>query len=146
MSRAPSYGALDFCPHTPKIDVERLEDLNGNAFALPNDGEEDVLGANRAMVKPFRLLLGEDDDAAGALGEPFKHFVGSLLSAGYLYHGQVAAVSSSSNRPCPILSPGAPRTSRGSEDQGIRVSIDGDSSPHVQTALHARTLQARSRQ
>src|SRR5579872_1680929 len=79
---APADRALDLRADTVRVDVEGLEDLAGHALALADDTEEDMLRTDRAMIEPLRLLLREDDDAAGTFGKPFKHFAGDLPSAG----------------------------------------------------------------
>src|SRR5690606_9206370 len=53
-------------------DPERLEGLGGDAFALVDEPEQDVLGADVAVVEEPRFLLRQDDDSASAVGEPFE--------------------------------------------------------------------------
>jgi hypothetical protein len=58
-------------PH--ELDPEGLERLGAHAGALADQAEEDVLGPDVAVVQRPRLLLGEDDDAAGSVGESLEH-------------------------------------------------------------------------
>ena len=74
-------GALDLRPDALGVDVQGLQHLAGGPFAFANDPEEEVLGADRAVVEALRFLLGEDDHAAGTFRESFKHLEGHPLSA-----------------------------------------------------------------
>ena len=53
-------------------DAERLERLGGDALALVDQPEQDVLGADVVVVEEASLLLRQDDDSAGPVGEPFE--------------------------------------------------------------------------
>ena len=63
---------LDLAAHGLERDAERLEGLGRDAFALVDQPEQDVLGADVVVVEQPRFLLGEDDDAAGPVGESFE--------------------------------------------------------------------------
>ena len=54
-------------------DAERLERLGGDAFALVDQAEQDVLGADVVVVEHPGLFLGQDDNPPGAVGEPLEH-------------------------------------------------------------------------
>jgi hypothetical protein len=54
-------------------DVHRLERLRGNALALVDQPEQDVLGPDVVVVQHPRLFLREDDDSPGPVGEAFEH-------------------------------------------------------------------------
>ena len=41
--------------------------------ALGDEAEENVLGADEAVVEEPRLLLGEHQDPPGTVGEPLEH-------------------------------------------------------------------------
>ncbi len=56
-----------------EADAEALEGLARDAFALVDQPEQDVLGADVVVVEAPCLFLGEHDDAAGAVCEPFEH-------------------------------------------------------------------------
>ena len=53
-------------------DVEGLEDAGGETLLLAEQAEQDVLGADVVVLERPRLLLGEDDDLAGSLGESLE--------------------------------------------------------------------------
>jgi len=61
-------GALD-------IDLQILEDAGGDAVAFAEEAEEDVLGADVAVVQGLRLLSGEGEDLlhAGRVGDVPDH-------------------------------------------------------------------------
>ena len=63
----------DLGAHGVQGDVHRLQRLGGHALALVDEAEEEVLGADVIVVERARLVLGQDDDAAGAVGEAFEH-------------------------------------------------------------------------
>ena len=56
-------------------DAEALEGLARDALALVDQPEQDVLGPDVVVVEAAGLLLGEDDDPAGPVGEPFEHWM-----------------------------------------------------------------------
>ena len=64
---------LDLAAHGLERDAEALEGLGGDALALVDQPEQDVLGADVAVVQQARFLLGEDDDPAGPVSESFEH-------------------------------------------------------------------------
>ena len=64
---------LDLAAHGLERDAEALERLGGDAFALVDQAEQDVLGADVGVVEQARFLLGEDDDPAGPVSESFEH-------------------------------------------------------------------------
>ena len=49
------------------------EDGGGRGVRRPQQCEQQVLGADLAVVQPGRLLLGADDDLPCVRGEPFEH-------------------------------------------------------------------------
>jgi hypothetical protein len=54
-------------------DAERLEGLGGDAFALVDQPEQNVLGADVVVVEQASLFLGQHHHAAGSICESFKH-------------------------------------------------------------------------
>ena len=54
-------------------DAEALEGLGGDAFAFVDEAQEDVLGADVAVVQQPRFLLRQHDDPPGSVGEAFEH-------------------------------------------------------------------------
>jgi hypothetical protein len=63
---------LDLAAHGLQRDAERLEGLGGDAFALVDQPEQDVLGADVVVVEEPSFLLGQYDDPSGSVGEPFE--------------------------------------------------------------------------
>ncbi len=55
-------------------DVERLEDAGREAFFFAQKTEQDVLRADVVVLQGARLVLGENDNLAGPLREPFEHW------------------------------------------------------------------------
>ena len=51
----------------------RLERFGGDAFALVDEAEQDVLGADVAVVQQPRFFLGEHHDPPGPVSEAFEH-------------------------------------------------------------------------
>ena len=64
---------LDLLAHGLEGDVQGLEGLGGDALALVDEAEQDVLGADVVVVEHPRLFLGEDHDPSGSVGEAFEH-------------------------------------------------------------------------
>ena len=64
---------LDLAAHGLERDAETLERLGGNALALVDEPEQDVLGPDVGVVEQARFLLGEDDHPASPVGESFEH-------------------------------------------------------------------------
>ena len=66
---------LHLLAHGVERDAERLERLGGDALALVDQAEQDVLGADVVVVEHLRLFLGEDDNATGSVGESLEHLL-----------------------------------------------------------------------
>ena len=66
----------DFVTGAFDIDLEIFEDASGNAFALAEEAEENVLGADIRMVEGFGFFAGEGEDFfhAGGVGNIADHF------------------------------------------------------------------------
>jgi hypothetical protein len=64
----------DLRAHLLDRDVEGLEDAGGEPLLLAQQAEQDVLGADVVVLQSARLVLSEDDDLAGSLGEAFEQF------------------------------------------------------------------------
>ena len=74
--------ARDLGAHLLDRDVERLEHPRGEAFFLAQQAEQDVLRADVVVLQRPCLVLGEDDDLASPLCEPFEHSATSLPPVG----------------------------------------------------------------
>ena len=55
-----------------KVDAHSFEGAGGDSFAFVQQSEEDVLGADVAVVEEPRFLLGQHHDPAGSIGEALK--------------------------------------------------------------------------
>ena len=64
---------LDLIADGFERDAQRLEGFGGDAFALVNEAQQDVLGPDVAVVEQPRFLLGEYHDPAGPISEAFEH-------------------------------------------------------------------------
>ena len=73
---------LDLLADALERDAEGLERLGGDALTLVDQAQEDVLGADVVVVEHPGLFLGQDDHAAGSVGEPFEHLLHSPRPAG----------------------------------------------------------------
>ena len=60
---------LDRGPDLGQLDVHVLEDARGDALALADEAEEQVLRADVVVVEPLRLVLRERQDLARAIRE-----------------------------------------------------------------------------
>src|SRR4029453_18995345 len=52
-----------------QLDVHVLEDARGDAFALADEAEQQVLGADEVVVEPLRLVLSKRTDLGSAVRE-----------------------------------------------------------------------------
>ena len=88
-------------------DAERLERLGGDALALVDQPEQDVLGADVVVVEQARFFLRQDDDSAGSVGEALEHGMDPPLVVGRIgpFHPQAESGerrrSDECNRPGP---------------------------------------------
>ena len=64
---------LDLAAHGLERDAERLEGLGGDALALVDQPEQDVLGADVAVVQQTGFFLREHHDSPSPVGEAFEH-------------------------------------------------------------------------
>ncbi len=58
--------------HRLQADAHAFEGPGGDAFALVDEAEEDVLGADVVVVEQPGLFLGQDHHPAGSVGEPLE--------------------------------------------------------------------------
>src|SRR5262249_49517295 len=64
---------LDLQTDLAEVDVEVLQDVGGNAGALLDEAQQDVLGADVFVVEALGLLVGQLHHLAGAVGKAFIH-------------------------------------------------------------------------
>ena len=69
---------LDLLAHGLERDAERLERLGRDALALVDQAQEDVLGADEAVVEQARLFLGQHQDSTSPVCESFEHSTASI--------------------------------------------------------------------
>jgi hypothetical protein len=69
---------LHLLAHGDQRDVEVLERLGGETFALVDEPQQDVLGADVVVVQHPRFLLREHHHPSGPICEPFEHRQSSL--------------------------------------------------------------------
>src|SRR4051794_724864 len=62
--------------------AERLQRFRRHPFALMDETEQDVFGADVVMVQHPCFFLRQNADASRAVGEPFKHVLCSSLTRG----------------------------------------------------------------
>src|SRR5262249_28817532 len=63
----------DLGAHLLDGDVEALEHAGGKPLLLAQEAEQDVLGADVVVLERTGLVLGQNDDLARPLREPFEH-------------------------------------------------------------------------
>ena len=64
---------LDLAADSLQRDPQRLQRLRCDAFALVNQTQQDVLGADVVVVEHPGLFLRQDDHPAGTVGKSFEH-------------------------------------------------------------------------
>ena len=69
---SPTNDELNGLANLGQLDVEVLEDLRCNAFALADKTEQQVLRADVVVVEALRLVLGERQHLAGAIREAIE--------------------------------------------------------------------------
>jgi hypothetical protein len=70
---APADDLLDLLPHGIQADAERLKRLGRDTFALAEEAEQDVLGADVVVLKPPGFFLSQDHNPPGPVGKPLEH-------------------------------------------------------------------------
>ena len=83
----------DLRAHLLDRDVERLEHARSETFLLAQQAEQDVLRTDVVVLQGPRLVLREDDDLTGPLGESLEQ-PSTLLSAGDPRHATPAGLES----------------------------------------------------
>ena len=68
--RALRQDADDLVADLVEVDAERLEDAGGDALALADEAQEQVLRADVVVAQPAGLVDGQLDDALGARRQP----------------------------------------------------------------------------
>ena len=69
----PSDRCLDPGPHGLQPDPLIGQRLGGHPVLLGEQTQQEVLGPEEAVVEEARLLLGQDEDPAGPVGESLEH-------------------------------------------------------------------------
>ena len=64
---------LDLGTHRLERDPERFQRLRGDAFALVDQAEQNVLGADVIVLEEACFLLGQHHDPSRTVGKPFEH-------------------------------------------------------------------------
>ena len=109
--------ARDLGAHLLHRDVQALEHARGKALLLTEEAEEDVLRADVVVLEGAGLVLGENDDLPGSLGEaleqptqrPFQSTAGPMVSnrSGVPAHA-IESVSAPRRRRNSLNSPRSP--------------------------------------
>ena len=73
---------LDLLAHRLQADAQRLQRLGGNAFALVDEAEQDMLGADVVVVQHPGLFLSQDNDPPRPVGKPLEHLVAPHRAVG----------------------------------------------------------------
>ena len=60
---------------------EPLQDRGGDALAVADQAEQDVLGSDEIVAETARFFARQDDDPSRPFGEPFKHWCPPPLSS-----------------------------------------------------------------
>ena len=85
---------LDRGPDLGQLDVHVLEDARGDAFALADEAQEQVLRADVVVVEPLRLVLSEGQD----LARPIRELVEAIHRVERLFPSRAPA--DAALRPC----------------------------------------------
>ena len=71
--REAGQGPLDLRLHRFEPQPETLQHRGGDALAVTDEPEQDVLGTDEVVAETSRLLTRQDDDPSRPFGESFKH-------------------------------------------------------------------------
>ena len=82
---------LDLGAHGLQGDVEGLQRLGRDSFALVDQAEQDVLGPDVVVGQHAGLFLGQHDHPTGTVGEPLEHVASLLANFGASTRGRVPA-------------------------------------------------------
>ena len=64
---------FDLATHGLEADAERFERFRGDALTLVDEAEQDVLGADVAVIEQPGFFLREHDDSSRPIGKAFEH-------------------------------------------------------------------------
>ena len=73
---------LDLLPHGVQADAQRLERLGRYTFALMDEAEQDVLGADVVVIEHPGFFLRQDNNPPRSVGKPLEHVVALLTARG----------------------------------------------------------------
>ena len=68
--------ADDPSPSILEVDAHRLEHLGGDAGALTDQTQQNLLCSNKVVAEATSLFLGQHDHLDGLLGKPLEHLEG----------------------------------------------------------------------
>ena len=95
--------SADPVTHRLELDVEGAQRLRRDALVLPDQPEQQVLGADIAVMEEPGLLLCQHDDAPGAIGEPLEHARSPSLAAVRTPAAESAARPGGTGQSAPLL-------------------------------------------
>ena len=73
---------LDLLPNRVQADAERLQRLGRDTFALMDEAEQDVLGADVVVIEHPGFFLRQDNNPPRPVGKPLEHLVALLTARG----------------------------------------------------------------
>ena len=87
---------LDLGLHGLQTEPETLQDRGGDALAVADQAEQDVLGPYEIVAEPTRFLASQDDDPSRPFGESFKHWspLAPFVAAGAVFPVRTASYRS----------------------------------------------------
>ena len=68
-----AHHVLDFLADAVEVEAEVVQHRGGDALALANHAEQQVLGADVVVLKPRRFFARQIDDLADSFGELVVH-------------------------------------------------------------------------
>src|SRR5690348_14187741 len=73
---------LDLLPHRVQAGAQRLQRLGRYTFALMDEAEQDVLGADVVVIEHPGFFLRQDNNPPRSVGKPLEHVVALLTARG----------------------------------------------------------------
>src|SRR5258708_29397256 len=100
---------LDLVPRGLEADAQRFKCLGGDALALTDQAEQDVLGTDVVVVQHPGLFLSQDHNPPRPVGKPLEHLAAPRRTAGTGGAGGA--------RTRPERAPAPPEASKGTDKQ-----------------------------